>query len=185
MELLEAIYQRRAVRAYKPQAVDRDLIDVLIDAAIQAPSAVNSQPWHFSIIRDASLLASIADTAKAHMLERLAKDAGAGHFHEQLGDPNFQIFYHAPVLIVISANSGDWVVEDATLAAQNLMLAACDLGLGTCWIGFAQSWLRTTEGRATLCLPDGYLPVAPIIVGHPQLAAPVVPRKPTSVDWRD
>jgi nitroreductase len=101
-----------------------------------------------------------------------------------LSNPDFQIFYHAPALIVISAvQGGPWAVEDCALAAANLMLAACAEGLGTCWIGFAQSWLQTLEGKTALDLPAAYLPVAPIIVGRPASALPPVPRKDARIRW--
>ena len=73
------------------------------------------------------------------------------HFQELLSDPKFDIFYHAPVLIVISSTAeSPWAVENCSLAAENLMLAARARGLGTCWIGFAQAWLATPEGKAAL-----------------------------------
>ena len=106
------------------------------------------------------------------------------HFQELLSDPKFDIFYHAPVLIVISTVADSpWAVEDCSLAAENLMLVARALGLGTCWIGFAQAWLRTPEGRAALTMPAGYVPVAPIIVGHPKSLPAPVSRKQPEIRW--
>jgi nitroreductase len=105
-------------------------------------------------------------------------------FRSRLSDPNFHVFYHAPVLIVISAiEQGPWIVEDCTLAAENLMLAAHAAGLGTCWIGFAQSFLNTPDGKKALDLPAAWVSVAPIIVGHPKAATPAVPRKEPAVKW--
>ena len=63
------------------------------------------------------------------------------------------------------------------------MLAARGVGLGTCWIGFAQGWLGTSEGKALLELPATYLPIAPIIVGHPKTVPPPVPRKEPEIRW--
>jgi nitroreductase len=106
------------------------------------------------------------------------------HFSEILNDQNFDVFYHAPVLIVISTVADiPWAVEDCALAAENLMLAARGAGLGTCWIGFSQGWLGTPEGKALLKLPAAYKPVAPIIVGHPKSARPPVPRKEPEIRW--
>ena len=53
------------------------------------------------------------------------------------------------------------------LAAENLMLAAYAAGLGTCWIGVAQGFLNALDGKAMLGLPAAWVPVAPVIVGHP------------------
>ena len=106
------------------------------------------------------------------------------HFEQILNDPNFDIFYHAPVLIVISSVAQmPWAIEDCALAAENLMLAACGAGLGTCWIGFAQTWLGTLEGKTAIQLPAAAVPVAPIIVGHPKSSPAPVPRKEPEIRW--
>ena len=106
------------------------------------------------------------------------------HLQEILGTPNFDMFYGAPALIVISsAAQTPWAVENCSLAAENLMLAACAEGLGSCWIGFAQAWLGTPEGRTALQLTAHELPVAPIILGHPKSAPPAVPRKEPQIRW--
>jgi nitroreductase len=183
MDLTEAIYHRRAVREFTDVAPDENMLLRLIDAAVQAPSAVNEQPWSFTIVREKSLLSRISRDAKAHML-RTSAGLASHHFQELLSNPDFDIFYHAPVLIVIAAPAeSPWAVIDCALAAENLMLAAHALGLGTCWIGFAQSWLGTPEGKAALKLPASSLPVAPIIVGRPKSAPPPVARKTPDIRW--
>lgn len=185
MELIEAIYGRRAARAFTAEPVDRSVLEFLVEAAIQAPSAVNEQPWDFTVIRSNPLLDRISSAAKAHVLKANQDTAPPPHLREHLENPDFHIFYHAPALIVISANSGDWAVEDASLAAENLMLAAYARGLGSCWIGFAQRWLETEEGRQAIGLPRDFVPVAPIIVGHPSAPIPPVPRNRARLRWLD
>jgi nitroreductase len=184
MDLEAAIFGRRAVREFTAEPVPEDVLRRLIDAAIQAPSAINQQPWSFTVVRDQPLLDRISRAAKAHMLSTLSAGAAPHHFKELLSNADFQIFYHASALILISAvDAGTWAVEDCSLAAENLMLAACAAGLGTCWIGFAQNWLGTSDGKASLGLPATHLPVAPIIVGHPKTPAPPVARKAPEIRW--
>jgi nitroreductase len=184
MDLKEAIYTRRAVRDFTAEPVKEATFLELIDAAIQAPSAVNQQPWSFCIVRDKAVLGRISREAKAHMLRTTPVGLVSHHFDKILNDPNFDIFYHAPALIVISCISAmPWAIEDCSLAAENLMLAARGVGLGPCWIGFAQGWLGTSEGKALLELPATYLPIAPIIVGHPKTVPPPVPRKEPEIRW--
>jgi len=184
MDLEEAIYSRRATRAFTPDPVNERTLLALIDAAVQAPSAVNAQPWAFCVVRDKALLAKISEQAKAYMVRSTPLGLVSHHFDQILHDPEFDILYHAPALIVICATSAiPWAVEDCALAAENLMLAACAAGLGTCWIGFAQGWLGTAEGKVALGIPDAYLPVAPIIVGHPASASPAAPRKEPEIRW--
>jgi nitroreductase len=183
MDLREAIYTRRAVREFTTEPVDEKTLRQLIDAAIQAPSAVNQQPWSFCVVRDQAVLTRISNEAKPHML-RTSPAALLHHFQERLSNPSFHIFYHAPALVLISSVAeSPWAVENCSLAAENLMLAARAAGLGTCWIGFAQTWLGTPEGKAALNLPANHVPVAPIIVGHPKSVAPPVPRKEPDIRW--
>jgi nitroreductase len=184
MNLQDAIAGRRSVRDYTTAAVDEATIQSLIAAAVQAPSAVNEQPWIFTVVRDQGLLDRVSRDAKAHMLATMPAGGHAGHFRSLLGDPKFQIFYHAPMLILIAgAAPGPWIVEDCALAAENLMLAAYAAGLGSCWIGFAQGYLNTAAGKDALGLPAASVPVAPIILGHPKATPPAVARKAPTVRW--
>lgn len=184
MDLRRAIYTRRATRQFTAAPVDESTLRELIDAAVQTPSAVNRQPWSFCVVRDKTVLAHISREAKEHMLRTSPAGLISHDFQHLLSDATFDIFYHAPALIVICAVAeSPWAVEDCSLAAENLMLAACAAGLGTCWIGFAQAWLGTPDGKATLQIPASYVPVAPIIVGHPQSAPPPVPRKEPEIRW--
>ncbi len=184
MKLEDAITGRRSVREYTDQAVDEQTIRRLIAAAVLAPNAVNQQPWTFAIVRERNRLDRISREAKAHMLGAMAAGVHSERFQTLLGDSDFDIFYGAPALIVISASAqGPWIVEDCALAAENLMLAAFAEGLGTCWIGFAQSFLNTPNGKAALGAPEAWVPVAPIIVGRPKAWPTPVPRKEAEIHW--
>ncbi|MGO9634129.1 MAG: nitroreductase family protein [Steroidobacteraceae bacterium] len=188
MDIVEAISGRRSVREYQNETIDEKTIHRLIAAATQAPNAVNQQPWTFTIVRDQALLDQVSRDAKAHMMATMPADMPSGsraaHFRNTLSDPAYQIFYHAPALILISGNApGPWIVEDCALAAENLMLMAYSLGLGSCWIGFAQSYLNTPAGKQALQLPESWVPVAPIIVGRPRAAAAAVARKEPEIRW--
>ena len=184
MDLMTAIYSRRAVRQYKNEPLSQATLRELIDAAIQAPSAVNEQPWIFSIVRDGAVLRHISNAAKAHVLASPPEGLTQEHLHARLDDPGFEVLYHAPALIVISsASQGRWAAENCALAAQNLMLAARAAGLGTCWIGLAQDWLATPAGKAAIKAPDGCLPIAPIIVGHPMFEPAPVARREPDIVW--
>lgn len=183
MELTEAIHGRRSARAFTQKPVTKSILETLIADAVQAPSAVNEQPWHFTVIQNQALLDKISASSKAFMVKVLEAGNLPKHLREHLELPDFQIFYQAPVLLVISSNVGDWATENATLAAENLMLAAYGHGLGSCWIGLAQHWLQTTEGKHSINLPDEFVPVAPIIVGYPAGELPPVARYPARVHW--
>ena len=184
MEVLEAIHRRRAVRDYTPEKMPAALLREVISTASWAPSAMNEQPWHFTVITDTDLMGEISTHAKAFMLKGVASMPRSGHFQDILGDPHFNIFYNAPALLVISAQAhGQWCAEDCAMAAQNAMLAAVELGLGSCWIGFAQAWLNSEDGLKALKLPQGYRAVAPLILGYPKAEMPPVARKSPVVNW--
>lgn len=178
MDIIEAIYGRRSVRNYKPDPIIREWVEALVSAAVQAPSAMNLQPWAFFVIEGRGALSEYAERAKRHLLETLEPSSPLYHYRGQLSEPDFDIFYGAPLLIVIAATSAaPQSVEDCSLAAQNLMLAAYREGLGTCCIGFARPWLNLPQTMAELGIPEAYVPVLPIVVGYPEAAMPPVPRR--------
>lgn len=184
MDVIEAIYHRRSVRAFTADIVAPELIDELVSAAVQAPSAMNLQPWAFLITEGRTTLSQFSERAKRHLLETMTPDSSIFHYRGQLSEPAFDIFYGASVLIVIAATfDAAQSAEDCCLAAQNLMLAAHGIGLGTCCIGFARPWLNLAETKAELVLPASYSPIIPLVVGYPKSAAPPVPRKKPEI-WR-
>ena len=184
MDINAAIAGRRSTRDFTAQVVDDETIRRLIDAAVLAPSASNGQPWTFTVVRDQALLDRISAAAKSHLLATLPTGPEHDRRRASLTDEGFQLFYHAPALIVISGRShGPWVAEDCSVAAQNLMLTAHSLGLGTCWIGLSQSYLNTADGKAVLDLPDAWVPVAPIIVGYPKAAIAPTTRNEPEIRW--
>lgn len=184
MDIIEAIYQRRAVRDFTEEPVSKDAIRLVIAAAGQAPSAMNLQPWSFLVLEGRAELERYSGSAKAHLLETMAPESPLARYRGHLADPDFQIFYGAPALIVIcatSAEAGD--AEDCCLAAQNLMLAAHATGLGTCWIGFARPWLDLPQSKNELGVAAHHMPVAPIIIGHPKAPPVPVPRRQPDIRW--
>lgn len=181
---LQTIRDRRSVRDYTMEPVSPGIVYQLISAASWAPSAMNGQNCHFTVITDKSLLDDISTKAKAWLLKNDPSMLQSQHFRDLLNDENFHLLYNAPVLIVISAPSqNQWATEDCAVAAQNMMLTATGLGLGSCWIGFAQCWLNTPEGQDLLNISRHYRCVAPIIVGYPKAVLPPVPRKAPAISW--
>ena len=184
MELFTAIAERRSTRDFTPEPVDESTLRQLIKTATQAPSAMNEQPWHFTVVENKTVLSQISKNAKAHLLQEMAEGTHIDHFRQTLADQTFDIFYGAPALVVISAPAqSQWAIEDCALAAENLMLAAHAMKLGCCWIGFAQAWLGTAEGHKAIGLTEAMIPVAPIIVGHPKSAPAPVSRHEPKVHW--
>jgi len=192
---LETIYHRRAVRSYKPDKLDEATIRKLLDAAVQAPTAMHLEPWAFVVIQDRALLARLSDKAKIlaqaeldarhHELLKAPGVSAASDHLTLLTNPRFNIFYDAGTLIVICGKPlGRFVTADCWLAAENLMLAASAVGLGTCCIGFAIPALNDAEEKREVGIPADVTAVAPIIVGVPKGETPPVGRKaPDVLRW--
>ena len=152
---MQAILDRRSIRSYRPDPVTDDQVDLLVAAAMASPSAVNHQPWHFSFVRNAGLIGEISQSA----LEALGRD------------PNFHIFYHAPLVVFISADtSRKWGVLDSGIAVQNLALAAHAMGLGSVIVGMADPAFEAAGGLGfarRLEFPEGHKLAITIAIGHP------------------
>ena len=186
MKLREAIYTRRSVRNYTDEAVDGETVQALLEAAIQAPSALNLQPWAFVVVQNKGLLRELSDQAKALLTDVVAHPEYPAELRRMVSDPEFNIFYNSGTLIVICARPhGEHPDWDCCLAAENLMLMAHGLGLGTCPIGLAWPLLAQPDVRKQLQIPDDCTPVLPIIVGRPGHPAAFVERKkPEILSWK-
>lgn len=185
--VFQAIQSRRSVRSYSGRQLDRRTVQMLLHAAVWAPTAIHEEAWAFVVVQDSSLLKALSDRAKPIFAEQMqrAGTGRTGHSFEHLTSPDFNIFYDANTLIVICAKPvSPFVSADCWLAAENLMLAACAEGLGTCVIGSALSELNSAESKAELGIPEDYTAVAPIIVGYPNGATPVsIRREPVVLAW--
>jgi len=168
METQEAIESRRSIRRYQATAVDDKTLELVLEAARQAPSWDNTQCWQFIVVRDAGNRNKLAD-----MLPRT--------------NPAAKAIRGAPVVIVacaelgkagyldgkLSSDKGDWYMFDVALAMQNLVLAAQSLGLGTVYIG----WFDEEKTASVLNIPEGYSIVAMTPLGYPDQHPKPRPRK--------
>lgn len=185
MDLINALETRRSVRKYEARPVEREVIEKLVQLATQAPSAMNAQPWVFAVFSDKARLEEISTRAKAIVLEGMHEHPALEKYRGALSKRAFNIFYNAPVLVVIYAKpEGPEPETDSCLAAQNFMLAAHNEGLGTCWIGFAKYLLDSAEFKAEVGIPAEYVAAAPMILGYPAVEHPPVPRKTPEVYYR-
>lgn len=194
LSALDAIFVRRSVRAYAAQQPDKDTIRALLDAAVQAPTAMHAERWAFAVIQDRRALKRYSDRAKGswmqatdqhRQLHPTARPRTESVFAMQMADPEFNVFYNAGTLIVICAKPGPFAAADCWMAAENLMLAACALGLGTCCIGSAVPALSSEDVKTELAIPPDFEVVVPIIVGIPsEPPSPTVRNEPKILSWR-
>lgn len=184
--LTDAIFQRRAVRSYSPRPVEADTVQKLLLAAVQAPSAMNQQPWVFAVFHGRKRLLEYSERAKRHLVATYPATFELHSRSELYEDPAYDVFHGANTLIVIYATAGRLNPnEDCCLAAENLMLAAYGMGLGTCPIGFARPWLDLMETKRELDVPEHYHAVFPVVVGYPAASSKPTPRNaPLVVSWK-
>jgi nitroreductase len=149
MEAIEAILSRRSIRKYQATPVPEHALHQLLDAAMNAPSSSNGQPWHFVVVSDRKLLDEIP---KFHPYSNMLKEA--------------------PLAVVVCGDTklektkGVWV-QDCSAATQNLLLAACALGLGSVWLGVYPIEERMSGTRNLLALPENIIPLGIIAIGYP------------------
>jgi nitroreductase len=185
--LVDVIFERRSVRSYKPDKIDRATLSSLLASAVRAPTAMHEEPWAFVIVQDTSLLKRLSDRAKEMLAEEAHHHADrGGHALDFFASPEFNLFYNAGTLIVICGKTaGPFVAADCWLAAESLMLTATSMGLGTCVIGSALLALNAPEWKAELGIPAELSAIAPIIVGRPSDdGAPTSRKEPRILSWR-
>jgi len=146
VDLINLIKRRRSIRKYTSEPVTEAEVRQLLEAAMAAPSANNSQPWHFVVVRDEATKARLAQT---HPWSGMIADAAL-----------------AIVVCGDTRQSRHWV-EDTSAATENLLLAATALDLGAVWIGIHPDAEREAYVRKVLGIPADIGVLCLIAVGHP------------------
>jgi nitroreductase len=151
----------------------------MLEAATYAPSAINVQPWKFTIVNNKDEMKRLSDIAKPALIRMLPDvgDEGLIGLKKRLADPNYNIFYNAPLLIFICGVKSQYAVYDCSMAAQNMMLAAYTLGIGSCWIGTAVGLANDPKIKMQLAVPEDHDVHAAIIFGYPKGGFPKAPEK--------
>ncbi len=171
MDLIQAIFERRSVRKFKPDPVNHELLNTVLEAGRWAPSWANTQCWRFIVVKDPAIKASLAEA-------------------KSKGNPSGEAIRNAPITIAICGTlqqsgyykgeapteKGDWYMFDTALAVQNMILTAHSLGLGTVAVGLfnAQKVAHVLELPSdvsiVLLLPLGYPDEEPNNPGRKELS---------------
>jgi nitroreductase len=163
---LETIFARRSIRKYQDKPVEREKLELLLQAAMAAPSANNRKPWAFVVVDDPEVLADI----------RSALTFGK---------------FQAPAAIVVCGNAsrlknliGEFWAQDCSAASENILLAAVELGLGSVWLGVHPIHNFKKRIAKVLGLPDQIVPLNVIYVGYPAEEKPARTQyDPERVHW--
>lgn len=151
MERLSCILNRRSVRKYTDKPVSIELEELLLSAGFSAPSAQNSRPWEFIVVRDKERLSELSEAR-----------------------PYWKMLKQAPLCIVICANLEgykgsfkEFFIQDCSAATQNILVAAEGLGLGAVWLGCYPTKEGTQGVSSALNIPKDIIPFSVISIGHP------------------
>ena len=141
MSLIDKVLSRRSIRAYTKKRITTPVLNNILEAGRQAPSAGNGQPWHFIAVTD----------------EEIKQTLSWGRVNWFIKD--------APLTIVGCANTdtGSWSTMDTTIALQNMVIAAWAMGVGSCWLGA----FKEGDVKQLLNIPDNWKVVALVTFGYP------------------
>lgn len=164
-ETLEVIRRRRSIRQYQAKQISDEALDAILEAALFAPTAMNQQKWHFSIIQNKTVLAKMVRIARANKL-----NSNVSIMVKKAQEDDYHTYYHAPTVVIVSGEvESKFVRMDCAIAAQNIALAAESQGIGSCILTSAGFLFASAKGRdmkKELGIPEGYEHICSIALGY-------------------
>ena len=182
-DTVKSIMERRSIRKYKPQQITEQELDCILTSGLNAPSAVNSQNWHFTVIQNADLISWMNDKIKENIPKKFVETnkARAG------GREDYSVFYHAPTVILISGEANDsWTESNCAYAVENMCLAAKSIGVSSVIIGLVRylfSTPKADEYAKEFGVPDGYKPLYAVCFGYGDMNPKAPERIPGKVNY--
>jgi len=183
---MKVIQDRRSIREYSPEPVADQDLDMILEAARQAPSGENAQPWRFIVVKDANTRKKLgaiagggsgrrftAEYVTKKMQERfssLEDEAKKKAAFEKLTSGQVSAFLaDAPVDLIIVGKKDVWDLPfDTSAAIENILLMVTALGLGACWVIAPCIDIRDEERiKSLLDIPEGFKAISILSIGHP------------------
>jgi nitroreductase len=182
-ETMKNILDRRSIRRFKDKPVSEKDLKAILEAGRYAPSAMNQQPWHFTVVQDPEMLKLINETTRESFAQ-----SGSTVYEQRAKSEGFSPFYNAPLFIIVSCDKSALApVHDGSLALGNMFLAAKSMGIGSCWIHAMNYVLESEHGKELsreLLIPEGFIPVGAGAFGYSAEKNPdPSPRKKDSVTY--
>jgi nitroreductase len=141
MSLIDKVLSRRSIRACSKKRIPTPVLNNILEAGRQAPSAGNRQPWHFIVVTD----------------EEIKQTLSWGRVNWFIKDAPLTIMGYA------TTDTGNWTIVDTTTALQNMVIAAWAMGVGSCWLGA----FKEGDVKQLLNIPDNWKVVALVTFGYP------------------
>ena len=171
-KVIEAIMSRRTIRKYKPEPIERELLEKIIECGINAPSALNRQSWEIRVVETPESLAEIKDALVAANPDK---------------DPaEVRSCFREATTVLFIANDVDFVFSpiDCGIFCQNIMLSAHSLGIGSVCLGRPIPFLvNCPEVLSKLDFSEGYRPVICVGLGYANESPAAKPRDPSKVRY--
>lgn len=159
-ETMQSILARRSYKVFDPKPIDDEALETIVTAGLYAPTGMNRQPWHFTVIRSKEMLERIGAARKSMPLP----PGIPPHVVKAMGDP----MRSAPVLILVSAKDEGTAAQDCCLAMENMFIAAASLGIMSGWdhVMVVNFFAKNPELKAEL-IPEGNTVFAAAFFGYP------------------
>ena len=156
-ETMQSILARRSYKEFDGRPIDDEALETIVTAGLYAPTGMNRQPWHFTVIKSKE---GMERFAKARRSLPMPPGAPAG----AMGDP----MRNAPVMIIVSGDDGMLSLQDCCLAMENMMIAAASLGIMSGWdhATVMNVFEHDPELKKEL-IPEGYTVYAASFFGYP------------------
>lgn len=163
--ILQTIKERRSTRKFKSDQIDEQSLEAIVEAGLYAPSAHNQQSWHFTVIQNLDLLNELSIETK-----NVGKTIPDDMVQKISNNDKFNIFYHAPTVIIVSGDEAALMPKvDCAAASQNMLIAAESLDIGSCWVGYLAMLFRGPKGddyKTKLNIPSSHTPYYAIALGY-------------------
>ncbi len=165
-ETINSLMMRRSMRNFTDQLPTEQQLDTILQAGLRAPSAMNLQCNHITVIKDPAIISELNLGVRSKMDGDAIK-----RMSERCGTDDFSIFYKAPCVMLISSNFElkDYNNVDIGITISNICTATEAVGLNSCIIGMVRMFLTTDDSAsfvAKLGLPKGQVPVIAVAIGH-------------------
>ena len=176
--VIENILTRRSIRQYKPQAVNRDTMQIILNCGINAPNGQNKQSWEVRVVDNPEYINGLTE---------IFKKANP----KVAGDPSFKnMFRNAPTVVFIARDTSyDMSQIDCGLLGGNMVLSAWSMGIGSCCLGSPVRFMLTTAEAAPylqkLDFSEGYELLYCIAFGYPDETPAAKPRNAEKVRFVD
>ena len=174
-QVVETIMTRRSIRQYKPEAVEREKMQTIVECGINAPNAMNRQPWEVRVVDNPDYINGVTELYKKANPQAAA-------------DSTFRnMFRNAPTVVFIGHDTkSESSPFDCGLLAENMMLSAWSMGIGSCCLGSPARFMMSPEAAEylkKLNFSEGYELLYCIGFGYPDETPAAKPRETSKVQF--